>query len=337
MIKRALIFALTLALIPVLPAVAVENGKDATGSPFVVPIMTETDPLNSENCSGAIISPLIIVTAAHCVLDINGLVSKGIYVGNPGSSMVSAYSRINQVKTVQITSDFKNGSNATVGTDDLAFLTISDPLPLTESVSLVSEAEMLSMRNSAEWLMIVGYGSTSDASNSASLNPNTYSGSFITITNALYPNSGYVRSSLGDTCKGDSGGPVLSITKGKVTLVGIVTGAKLKNSCTTQESDGSYLTLFSIVGRYANLAFAAAVDSMSTQQVQSTTATTDAQTQADDLISQVNDLTQNNWDLTASLEEASQQIKDLTNKYTACIASAKKILSTKKGKLPNGC
>ena len=76
---------------------------------------------------------------------------------------------------------------------------------------------------------------------------------------------------------------------------------------------------------------------MSTQQVQSTTATSDAQTQADDLISQVNDLTQNNWDLTASLEEASQQIKDLTKKYTACIASAKKILTTKKGKLPVGC
>jgi hypothetical protein len=76
---------------------------------------------------------------------------------------------------------------------------------------------------------------------------------------------------------------------------------------------------------------------MNMQQEQSTKAAGDAQTQTDDLITQVNDLTQNNWDLTASLEEASQQIKDLTKKYTACIASAKKILTTKKGKLPVGC
>ena len=59
MIKRALAFALVLALIPVLPAVAVENGKDATDSPFVVPIYLETGPKTGGVCSGALIAALI--------------------------------------------------------------------------------------------------------------------------------------------------------------------------------------------------------------------------------------------------------------------------------------
>jgi len=72
-----------------LPAKAVENGTDATGSQFVVPIKTEVSPGLATSCSGALISPYIVVTAGHCVLDPNGLVSSRVFVGQAGSSLQS--------------------------------------------------------------------------------------------------------------------------------------------------------------------------------------------------------------------------------------------------------
>ena len=337
-IKRIFLIGLVLSLLPTSPAVAVENGTDASGNPFVVPIMTRQTPLLSGLCSGALIAPWIVVTAAHCVLDANGLLTTEVFIGEAGGDVSTAQSQTNQVKTIQITSSYKTGANNNVGADDLAFLTLSKSMVLSTPVSLASESEMLLLREASTPLKIIGYGRVSDdPSVGSSSTPNSFQGKQVPLANTLYPNSGNMVSSVGDVCKGDSGSPVLSITASKVTLVGIVTGGALNNNCTKKQSDGLYYTLFTLVGRYANLAFAATVDSMNSQQDQSTKATGDAQTQADDLISQVNDLTQNNWDLTASLEEASQQIKDLTKKYTACIASAKKILTTKKGKLPVGC
>ena len=335
--KRILLFALVLSLLPIAPAIAVENGTDASGNPFVVPIMTRKTPLLQGGCSGALIAPLIVVTAAHCVLDANGILTTEVFVGEAGGDASTAGNQSNQVKTIQITSSFINGANGTVGDNDLAFLTMSKPIVLSTPVSLASESELISLRDSSAPLKIIGYGSQHDNSASTSSTPNSFQGKFVPIANTLYPNTADMTSIVGDACKGDSGSPVLSITASKVTLVGIVTGGALNVNCTKKQNDGSYYTLFTLVGRYANLAFAATVDSMNSQQDQSTKATGDAQTQIEDLISQVNEVTQNNFDLTTSLEEASQQIKDLTKKYTACIASAKKILSTKKGKLPVGC
>lgn len=71
------------------PAQAVENGVDATGSQFVVPIKVGLSSGLTGSCSGALISPYIVVTAGHCVLDTTGLVTTKVYVGLAGSSLQS--------------------------------------------------------------------------------------------------------------------------------------------------------------------------------------------------------------------------------------------------------
>ena len=111
-------------LTSITPAGAIENGADATGSGFVVPIRFEVSTGKYGMCSGALVAPLIVVTAGHCVLDSNGILTKNVYVGLAGSSMESI-STLDKVISVEITSGFQNAANNRVGDDDLAFLTLS--------------------------------------------------------------------------------------------------------------------------------------------------------------------------------------------------------------------
>jgi hypothetical protein len=74
-------------------------------------------------------------------------------------------------------------------------------------------------------------------------------------------------SSKSNGCAGDSGSPILNITATQVTLVGIYTGGVGSGNCTIKSSDGNYYALFTLIGRYANLAFSAATDVMNAQSV----------------------------------------------------------------------
>ena len=87
---------MVLTLLPI-QAHAVENGDDATGNGFVVPILIDRGNSQRTACSGALIAPSIVVTAAHCLIDVNGLVTKNVYVGIAGSALSS------------ITNEDKNG------------------------------------------------------------------------------------------------------------------------------------------------------------------------------------------------------------------------------------
>ncbi len=46
-------------------AVAIENGKDASGSAFVVPIKTQYSSTNMTQCSGVLVAATIVATAGH--------------------------------------------------------------------------------------------------------------------------------------------------------------------------------------------------------------------------------------------------------------------------------
>ena len=304
-----------------LPAMAIEGGVDATGSQFVVPIKRQISESQTYFCSGALISPYVVVTAGHCVLDSSGLVSTKIYVGAAGASMQSITTD-DLIDSVKITSSFQDSINKLVGADDLAFITLKKPQIMPIQVLLASETEMIALKQARAQLKLFGYGRYGDTSEESISFPKSYAGTFSQTTPTL-PNSGYLESDSANACSGDSGGPILSITATQVTIVGIVTGAALSKYCSKREpSNGKYSALFTVIGRYSNLAFASATQSMSTLSESY------EKTQSD--LEEANKLAE---DLSYNLDDANDRVEELL----ASVESYKKSASTLTAKLKKIC
>lgn len=240
------------------PALAVQDGSDATNNSFVVPIYTEESKDFHNLCSGALLAPAIVATAGHCVLDANGLLSSDIRVGNAGSENYNSqplYDSWVRASSVQITSTFKK--EASISADDIVFIILTKPLPMPIKVRLASEAEVLMMKNSSAELKLLGYGKINE-DGVEKKRPNSFTGTF---GKEFYAdaNAFGVHSTVGNLCKGDSGGPILNITATEVVVVGIMTGGRIAKNCTTKEPEGYFLTQGMLLSRYSNLAFSAAV------------------------------------------------------------------------------
>ena len=246
-----------------LPANAIENGIDVSGNAIVVQMTANTSSKTSISCSGALIAPSIVATAGHCVLDVNGLVAKDIWVGNPGAPLdFNSLTADQMVSSVQITSTFKNGIGSTVGNDDVVFLILKTPRSLSIPIRLPSEAEIQSFKSSATPLKLMGYGYTSNSAANSSSTPFSLEATFGSEQYSQV-DSANANSTKGGVCSGDSGGPVLVSTANELILVGVITGAQLGGGhCSVKALNGYYQTQFTIMSRYSNLAFAAAATAL---------------------------------------------------------------------------
>lgn len=297
----ALCISLLLSLFIAPPATAIENGLDATGNQHVVKVIITYSKSRASACSGGLLSDYVVVTAAHCLDDESGLISKEIWVLPPGSASKrdasGAYLRDEswiQVDNTQITTTYQNVS-IKVENDDLAFLVLSRPIELKVNTLIPSEDETTKLKTSNASLRLYGYGYVSDAGK-ISDGPNYYVGRFDSQMPVSIKNSGYATSTDATSCQGDSGGPVLSVTATTVTVVGVITGGSTSIRCGKKHTDGKYYALFTYLSRYANLAFAAA----SSASKKATEAANTAKEDAEDALFQAE----------SDYEEARQEAED---------------------------
>lgn len=298
---NTLCIALLISLVIPTQANAIENGLDATGNQHVVKVISTYSKGKVSACSGGLLSDYVVVTAAHCLDDESGLISKEIWVLPPGSvskrDASGAYQQDAtwiQVDNTQITTTYQSTSTK-VENDDLAFLVLSRPIELKVNTLIPSEDETSKLKTSNAALRLYGYGYISDAGKTSDA-PNYYVGRFDSQMSVSIKNSGYATSTDATSCQGDSGGPVLSVTATTVTVVGVITGGATSIRCGKKNTDGKYYTLFTYLSRYANLAFAAA-SSASKKAIE---AANSAKEEAEDSLSQAE----------ADYEEARQEVED---------------------------
>ena len=198
-------------------ASAIENGSDALDNPVVVQIQ-----VNSRfRCSGALLAPRIVVTAAHCIPN-SGISDKSTFLltakvapaGLPRDVSANAF-----VKVVDsFETEFVEPPFIRPGA---AFLVLESALKFQIPVRTATGSEIDQIQSNKSLVQIIGYGSTDK-------NTSIYKNSPQFIEAELFQDKQnshkIVRSYPGAACAGDSGGAVIQQLDDQILLIGVIMG-----------------------------------------------------------------------------------------------------------------
>lgn len=233
---RIIALAVALSVIAPVPSQAIYSGTSATGSPYVLTLLTSKDSRTSF-CSMALVTDRIVATAAHCVIEDQGKAPnlrwpiQNIYVSLPGAD-VSRDDVSSRVKVLRVvTKDtFINTWKPEVGdmrtqVDDIAFLFLEKALVSGYSIPVATDAEINAAVAAGKSIEHFGYGLQTSTTQTHS--PWTTQLPLIYSNFAHLDNSKvmFVREGPSALCPGDSGGPWYINVDGVRKIAGVTVAA----------------------------------------------------------------------------------------------------------------
>ena len=255
--KRIAIFAIALVLTSLnsQPTSASRGGSEDKLNPFTVGFTYVDDGIPSV-CSGTLLSPTIIATAGHCVINSKGNPGTEYIFAAPGTAIDAPINpaivqpKISKVITAP---NFKVSGGDEL--DDVAFIVLDSPLKALGFIQVAS-ADMVSRLLENSKINGYGYGWVFETGKPYSSYVRRYplswksirqiSGSLGTIE---------ITSTSAVACRGDSGGSItVTALDGKQYLVGVLSGAaNIVNACGTMGADGLYRMRAAILYPYLDL------------------------------------------------------------------------------------
>ena len=198
------------------PALAIEGGSNAVDNSVVVRIQL-TFTKYSTFCSGALLSPNIVVTADHCIKLVgesnkDNLLQKA-KVAPPGALIdVSEQSFVDVIDIFYTPREGKNGA---------AFLVLESALPLQLPVRIATTLEIENIKSTKSPVTFLGYGTVDRNQVIYPRLPQVAEGElFLDRENTNV----HFRSYPAAPCAGDSGGPIIQEKENQIILVGVING-----------------------------------------------------------------------------------------------------------------
>jgi secreted trypsin-like serine protease len=202
---------------------AVLGGTPAINNPVVVGLLFSKDGTKA-GCSGALVSPRMVFTAAHCLT----AKPENVWVAQPGSDLRDINSLRIQAEKFFTPSNFD--SKKFPMDNDFGIIVLKSAFPSAATLPIATFDEIKSWTNQQSVVLHVGYGCTSlvekPPCGSTSPTPNQFTTTFEAITPqqfvALTPGTfSLTKISVSKTiCGGDSGSPLLKEDSGKWIYIG---------------------------------------------------------------------------------------------------------------------
>ena len=255
--KRFAIFAIALVLTSLnsLPTSASRGGSEDKLNPFTVGF-TYVDDGVPRICSGTLLTPTIVVTAGHCVVNSKGNFGTDYQFAAPGTAIDAPINpAIVQPKISQVITPSHLKVTEGSELDDVAFIVLDQPL---KALGFIRVASVDIVKSVVETSTVNGYGYGWVYETGK-----PYS-SFVRKFPLSWKNVRQIPESLGTieitstlavACRGDSGGSITyTAPDGNLYLLGFVSGAaNLVNSCGTKGPDGLYKMRATILYPYLGL------------------------------------------------------------------------------------
>jgi secreted trypsin-like serine protease len=241
---RIQVFALLLGLLAPLsvatPAAAIYGGKPSIDNPFVVGLLN-SEFAETAGCSGALVAPRIVMTAAHCLT----MPAQNFWIQTPGTNLADKGLKRVRGEKLLIPSGFTSAKFPY--DNDFGVLILSAELPFKTSITIATESQVTEWIKQESSVLHVGYGCTElvDAPPCRKTSPtaNEFETQLLSQVpqqfTSLTPNSfSMTKISVDKTiCGGDSGSPLLKKAGDKWFYIGAQSssnGAGCTKTCNIQ-------------------------------------------------------------------------------------------------------